>query len=254
MENNSPLPTSPVSQPAFPADAFRPGPSALGLLGMLALALFTVVIGATAYAAAHHGNISALLHMSIRFQAILQLAIDAIVAIYLAALVPALSRTSLRALGFRAPLLRDIGIALAGAIAMILVVNVTGSAIMAAAHTKQQEAAVRLFLQIKDPTTRSIFIVLGVAIGPMAEEFAFRIFIFNALRRYWGFWAGAIVSGLFFGAAHLDVYALVPLALGGVILAYVYARTRNAWMPMLTHACFNGVSFIALYAAPHQIK
>ena len=220
---------------------------------MVALVIFTAIVGAAAYVVGHRGDVGVLFHMSIRFQAALQLAIDAIIIAYLAVLVPALARTNLRALGFRTPTAGEIAVALVGAIVMIVVVNLSGSAILTAAHAKQQEAAVRLFLHIHDPITRWLFVVLGVVVGPIAEEFAFRIFIFNAFRKYWHFWVAAIVSGILFGAAHLDVYALVPLALGGIILAYVYSRTRNAWMSMITHGCFNGVSFVALYVAPHAI-
>jgi membrane protease YdiL (CAAX protease family) len=42
----------------------------------------------------------------------------------------------------------------------------------------------------------------------------------------------------------------LPLAVGGVILCAVYAKTENAYAPMITHGLFNAVSFVALFYAP----
>jgi membrane protease YdiL (CAAX protease family) len=39
-----------------------------------------------------------------------------------------------------------------------------------------------------------------------------------------------------------------------MILCAVYARTRNAWMSMITHGVFNAVSVVALYFAPQLTK
>jgi membrane protease YdiL (CAAX protease family) len=74
--------------------------------------------------------------------------------------------------------------------------------------------------------------------------------VFNAVMRYGGFWSGAIVSGLIFGAVHADKYAFLPLAAGGVILAYVYYRSGNAFTSMITHGLFNAVTVLALVFAP----
>ena len=50
--------------------------------------------------------------------------------------------------------------------------------------------------------------------------------------------------------AHGDLYAMIPLALGGMVLCAVYYRTRNAWMSMLSHALFNTLSIVALLFGP----
>ena len=54
--------------------------------------------------------------------------------------------------------------------------------------------------------------------APFAEETFFRIFFFNLGLRYGGFWGGAVLSGVLFGIAHGDLYAALPLALGGMVL------------------------------------
>jgi membrane protease YdiL (CAAX protease family) len=59
-----------------------------------------------------------------------------------------------------------------------------------------------------------------------------------------------VLSGVLFGIAHGDIYAALPLALGGIVLCAVYYRTRNAFAPMISHALFNGLSIVALLVAP----
>ena len=92
-------------------------------------------------------------------------------------------------------------------------------------------------------TLAGIF-VIGVA--PVAEEFFFRGFIFQALRRSWGVWFAAPASGLIFGAAHFELDKLVPLAILGTALAYVFHRTRSLFPCIMLHALNNTFAFIVL--------
>ena len=72
----------------------------------------------------------------------------------------------------------------------------------------------------------------------------------RVLALHGGFWPAAIASGVLFGALHTDVYAFLPLALAGVVLAGVYYRTRNAFTSMITHGLFNAVPLVLLAFFP----
>jgi len=89
--------------------------------------------------------------------------------------------------------------------------------------------------------------VATVLVAPLAEETFFRGFVFGGLRRYGFFWA-ALVSGVLFSAAHLNVGGLLPLALVGMLFAWAYSRTGSLWTNVYAHLIFNLVSFIALAA------
>jgi membrane protease YdiL (CAAX protease family) len=54
--------------------------------------------------------------------------------------------------------------------------------------------------------------------------------------------------------AHGDLFAAVPLALGGMILCYVYYRSRNAFASMISHCLFNLLSIVALLMSPNLTK
>ena len=71
-------------------------------------------------------------------------------------------------------------------------------------------------------------------------------FLFNALLRYTPVWVAAVLSGLLFGASHLSLSALAPLAASGIVLAYVYHASGSLTASMLTHALFNALNMVAL--------
>ncbi|HVA28185.1 MAG TPA: type II CAAX endopeptidase family protein [Candidatus Baltobacteraceae bacterium] len=248
--NNStstPLPASPTR---WPQDSFRPGPTALFIL--LALGLGAVIFAAglawlfVAYGGQiRHGIVPVI--PAVIFQLVLE---GAIVAAILLAL-PRLSKRSLRELGFRALAPSEIGIALLGAIAMIVVVEGGASLIQTLSHQKHEQSVVELFKHILgNRNTTIFFVIFACVLAPVMEETIFRVFCFNIGLRYGGFWVGAIVSGVLFGLAHGDLFVLLPLTLGGMILCGVYYRTGNAFASMITHGIFNGVTVLALIYAP----
>jgi uncharacterized protein len=180
----------------------------------------------------------------------LQFVLEGILVAIVLLVLPALSKLSLRELGFRMPGRGQLGTALIGAVAMAIVANGGATLIDYLFHSQHQQDIVEIFKTLHDRSTIVIFAVFAIIFAPFAEETLFRVFFFNLGLRYWGFWGGAILSGVLFGMAHGDLYALIPLALGGMVLCAVYYRTRNAWMSMLSHALFNTLSIVALLFGP----
>ena len=184
----------------------------------------------------------------------LTLAIEGSIALSLIALLPWASHLSLHQLGYRLPAGRDLLIAFLGSLVMAIVANGGASIMQALLHTSQDQQVVAMLRQLHDPRLLAAFALFACVLAPFMEETIFRVFLFNATRRYWGFWAGAIVSGLCFGAAHGDPIAAFPLALGGIVLAFVYYRTNNAFASMVTHGLFNSYTILALLVAPQLVK
>jgi membrane protease YdiL (CAAX protease family) len=165
--------------------------------------------------------------------------------------MPALSKFSLRELGFRRPDFGVLAFAALGAVAMVVVANGSATLIETLAHSKHEQDVVEIFKSLHNRTAIAFFALFAIVFAPFAEEVLFRIFFFNLGMRYGGFWCGAIVSGILFGIAHGDLIAALPLAMGGVVLCFVYYRTRNAWASMISHALFNALSIAALAFAPN---
>jgi membrane protease YdiL (CAAX protease family) len=180
----------------------------------------------------------------------LQFVIDALlVGLVLATLRP-LSGFTLRELGFRVPDRSTLLTALVGFVAMVLVANGSEAAITYFSKNDHSQDVIQMFKHLHDPGTIAVFVVFAVIFAPFVEETIFRVFFFNLGLRYGGFWGGAIVSGVLFGIAHGDLYAALPLALGGIVLCAVYYRTRNAYASMISHALFNALAIVLLIAFP----
>lgn len=100
------------------------------------------------------------------------------------------------------------------------------------------------------------FAVFAVIAAPVLEEFVFRGLFFRSIADRHGFWPGALVSGIAFGAFHLltpgpqlDVLALGITHVGtGIGLAWIYWRRRNILAPIAGHAVFNLIAVIAIIA------
>jgi len=222
----------------------------MGLIGITIVVLIAGIawLYAVNPSATQHGNIPIIPAL------VIQLLIEAAILIVLLATLPWLSGFTLPQLGFVPLKPWQIGVSLVGAVVMAVVANGGASLIEELTHSKHEQTVVEMFKQLHDPHTIAFFAVFAILLAPIAEETIFRVFLFNVGLRYGGFWAGAIFSGLLFGLAHGDLFALIPLALGGVVLAAVYYYTRNAFASMITHGCFNALTVLALIFAPQLTK
>jgi membrane protease YdiL (CAAX protease family) len=85
-----------------------------------------------------------------------------------------------------------------------------------------------------------LLIALVVVIGPVVEEIVFRGALYPAIRARTGAGLAMVLSGVVFGLIHVDLlWLVVPTALLGIALAWLYETTRSLWVPILCHAVFN---------------
>jgi membrane protease YdiL (CAAX protease family) len=100
------------------------------------------------------------------------------------------------------------------------------------------------------------FAIFAVVAAPILEEFVFRGLLFRSIADRSGFWPGAIVSAVAFGAFHLltpgndlGVLALGIVHIGtGLGLAWIYWSRRNLLASIAGHAAFNLVAVVYLIA------
>ncbi|MSQ61307.1 MAG: CPBP family intramembrane metalloprotease [Dehalococcoidia bacterium] len=89
---------------------------------------------------------------------------------------------------------------------------------------------------------------ISVVAAPLLEEAFFRGFVFAGLTRG-GFWPAAGVSSALFSVAHWDPGSVIPFALVGVVLAWLYYRTNSLWTAVAMHFTFNLASFLVTLLA-----
>ena len=259
MRNNSTWASSALSPTPWPPDAWRLGRTILAGIG----AVFFYVMPPLAYLVIAAGQ----RHVDIRqlIQNPDQLLVAQVVgyipiAIFLGFVLPRIARISLRDLGFRRPSASEMGTALLGTIVMWLSVTIVGETIVRITHRHDTENAIALLKAMKTPAEQLAFFLLACVLAPMIEELIFRAFVFNALTKYFAaigrglapLVLAIVASGAIFGVVHAGSVAQlltvsIPLAVGGVVLAYVYARTHNYWASVTTHAMFNSISVLAIF-------
>ncbi len=85
---------------------------------------------------------------------------------------------------------------------------------------------------------------LALIAAPVAEEAFFRGFVFAGVGKRLGFGWGAILSALLFALVHIDPGALIPIFFLGLLLAWLYARTRSIWACIFTHCLYNSIALL----------
>jgi membrane protease YdiL (CAAX protease family) len=117
--------------------------------------------------------------------------------------------------------------------------------LLAFAPPKQQIAS---FLSADQPLTLRVFAITLVLVGaPLTEELLYRGVLFRSLTKLFSVQGAAILSGLLFGAAHMEVMTILPLAFLGYLLAMAYHQSRSLWLPIGLHACNNLMALLFLY-------
>ncbi len=253
MENNStwtPSVPSPTVCPP-PERSFPIGLSILAALGAVLVALIPAFLYGAYLIGAHlippHSAHETLSRIPVRDLIISQVISYVPLIAYLLYVVPRLAHRSLADLGVRKPTAHELRIGLLGIPTMWIVVALSSSALTLITHEHTTEAAVELLRQLRDPLDTALFVLIAVLLAPMIEEFTFRVFLFNAIKCHTTTGIGVLFSGLLFGLVHgSGITVILPLALGGMVLAMVYQRSGCYWSNVVTHAMFNGISVIAV--------
>ncbi|MBC5810912.1 MAG: CPBP family intramembrane metalloprotease [Candidatus Eremiobacteraeota bacterium] len=252
MENNSTLRDLPPSPMRSERSGFDAGPTLLFLIGAALVFVASVFACVGILLAFHQIDLR---HGAPVLKSLLAQVFAYIpLAMYMIALLPAVAGRSLRELGIETPTARQVLIGALGAVAMLIVVGGSNAAIIGLTHRHDTEAAIAVLKQLRTPLEKTVFVLVAVVLAPLIEELLFRVTLFGALRRYLPIAGAAIVSGVVFGVVHAAaspsqlLTVSVPLALGGIVLAYVYQIARNYWANVITHALFNSVPLIAVFA------
>jgi uncharacterized protein len=96
-------------------------------------------------------------------------------------------------------------------------------------------------------------VILAIVVAPIAEEFFFRGVFFGSLRARFGFWPGAIGSGILFGLAHFEpapaadaLLLMSTMIFTGIGLAAIYNWRGRFMANAFAHATFNVVGVVLI--------
>lgn len=93
----------------------------------------------------------------------------------------------------------------------------------------------------------------GALLAPLAEEIFFRGIVFRSYLLAKGPLVAYLASALVFASLHLNLPALPPIVVLGLVLAWLYHATGSLVPSVLAHAFNNGVAFIVLYFVPEHL-
>ena len=85
-----------------------------------------------------------------------------------------------------------------------------------------------------------------VVAAPVAEELFFRGFMLGGLVAAIGDLRAIVVSSALFAAMHASVGTFIPLFMAGMLLAWLYLRTRSIWPPIAAHSTQNALAMLSL--------
>lgn len=89
-------------------------------------------------------------------------------------------------------------------------------------------------------------ILSSVVAAPILEEILFRGVIFESCAERWGRGVGLVVSALLFGVIHIIPVQVINAFVVGLILGYVYLRTRSLLSVIIIHAFNNAIAYITM--------
>ena len=102
-----------------------------------------------------------------------------------------------------------------------------------------------------DETLSSLFIddtiIVGVYViilAPIVEELMLRGILFNRLRHGVSFTTANLIQATVFGIYHWDIIQGLYAFGIGLLLGYVYERTRTLLAPIIVHLLINGSGFL----------
>jgi len=84
----------------------------------------------------------------------------------------------------------------------------------------------------------SSVIIIGL-IGPLTEEVFYRGFLLAALVSPFGTVRAAVIASAIFAVNHGAISILIPVFISGMLLSWLYLKTRSLLPPMLAHAAQN---------------
>ncbi len=102
-------------------------------------------------------------------------------------------------------------------------------------------------LEGKDNVALAIFFITAAIAAPVFEEILFRGFLLPSLSRYMPVWGAILLSSFIFALAHLSLSEVLPLTVLGMVLGFVYARSRNLLSSMLLHSLWNSGTLLSLF-------
>jgi membrane protease YdiL (CAAX protease family) len=126
----------------------------------------------------------------------------------------------------------------------VFAVGVLTSILLKINPTTDVQEVMRIFENAATAAQRIPIILLAVVIAPVAEELAFRGYLYGVIKRFFGAVPALVLSGILFALIHLNLPSFFPLLVLGWVFALAYELSGSLLVPMTMHALFNALNLI----------
>jgi membrane protease YdiL (CAAX protease family) len=133
---------------------------------------------------------------------------------------------------------------LVSALPMVFAVDYLASVLLKVNPSTDAQEVIRIFENSSTGAQRIPIILLAVVIAPVAEELAFRGYLYGVIKRYFGAVPALVLSGILFALIHLNLPSFFPLLVLASVFALAYELSGSLLVPMTMHALFNALSLI----------
>jgi len=107
------------------------------------------------------------------------------------------------------------------------------------------EGVKKLFEQMFSKTAPAFF--TAVIFAPVLEELIFRGVVLQGFLRNYSPVKAIIWTNVLFGLAHLNPWQFIGAFLMGILISWMYYKTRNLILPVAMHMLNNVISYLFLY-------
>ncbi len=109
------------------------------------------------------------------------------------------------------------------------------------------EPLMEMLPESQAPTGRGIYMLFALlVVAPVCEELLCRGVILEAVRAKRGAWAACVISSMIFGLMHLEPQFVLNAFIVGLLLSYIYLRTRSIFAPIILHSLNNLFAYVFL--------
>lgn len=91
-----------------------------------------------------------------------------------------------------------------------------------------------------------------VILAPILEEMLFRGIVQESTSRFYGPLAGILIASAIFAIVHPNPQQIVNAFFSGLILGYIYYRTRSLIPVIVIHAVNNAIAYILIHQFPQS--
>jgi len=142
---------------------------------------------------------------------------------------------------------RSLGLGLGGGVIIFFMVILLGGLLQRFLPEPAPQPFAELVRRAQGFRDLILPLFLGSFLAPITEEVYFRGFFYPVLKARYGTLVGQVGSSLLFALLHFDLFRFLPLAVGGLGLAYLYERSGSLITPVVAHGTWNAIMILLLF-------